>query len=87
MTLTRWAYGAEVGDVSEIFSVGRDYAIAMLTAIDNDEYASPEKVAAQLRAQVLRDKKYDYIVSSLAGTTPRGAGFEPRIGSCRLQAM
>lgn len=67
--VTRWAYGAEVGDVSEIFSVGKDYAIAMLTAIDNDEYASPEKVAAQLRAQVLRDKKYDYIVSSLAGTT------------------
>ena len=67
--VTRWAYGAEIGDVSEIFSVGKDYAIAMLTAIDNDEYASPEKVAAQLRAQVLRDKKYDYIVSSLAGTT------------------
>ena len=67
--VARWAYGAEVGDVSEIFSVGKDYAIAMLTAIDNDEYASPEKVAAQLRAQVLRDKKYDYIVSSLAGTT------------------
>lgn len=67
--MTRWAYGAEEGDVSDIFSVGKDYAIAVLTNIDNDEYASPEKVSAQLRAQVIRDKKYDYIVKSLSGTT------------------
>lgn len=67
--VVRWAYGAEPGDVSEIFTVGKDYVIAMLTAVDNDEYASMEKVEAQLRAQVLRDKKYDYIVKDLAGST------------------
>ena len=67
--LTRWAYGAEPGDLSEIFSVGKDYVIAMLTEVDNNEYASLEKVAAQVRAQVLRDKKYDHIVKSLSGTT------------------
>ena len=67
--VVRWVYGAEPGDVSEIFSVGKDYVIAMLTAVDNDEYASMEKVEAQLRAQVLRDKKYDYIVKDLAGST------------------
>lgn len=67
--LTRWAYGAEPGDLSEIFTVGNDYVIAMLTDIDDDEYASLEKVAAQVRAQVLRDKKYDYIVKELSGTT------------------
>lgn len=67
--LTRWAYGAEPGDLSEIFTVGNDYVIAMLTDIDNEEYASLEKVAAQVRAQVLRDKKYDYIVKELSGAT------------------
>ncbi len=67
--LTRWAYGAEPGDLSEVFSVGKDYVIAMLTDVDNDEYASLEKVVSQVRAQVLRDKKYDYIVKSLSGTT------------------
>lgn len=67
--LTRWAYGAEPGDLSEIFSVGKDYVIAMLTEVDDNEYASLEKVAAQVRAQVLRDKKYDHIVKSLSGTT------------------
>ena len=67
--VARWAYGAEVGDVSEIFPVGKDYVIAMLTEIDDNEFAPLEKVPAQIRAQVLRDKKYDYIVKELSGST------------------
>ena len=67
--ITRWAYGAEPGDVSEIFPAGKDYVVAMLTEIDDDEYASVEKMSAQIRAQVLRDKKYDYIVKELSGAT------------------
>ena len=67
--VARWAYGAEVGDVSEIFPVGKDYVIAMLTEIDDTEFAPLEKVSAQIRAQVLRDKKYDYIVKELSGST------------------
>ena len=67
--VARWAYGAEVGDVSEIFPVGKDYVIAMLTEIDDNEFVPLEKVSAQIRAQVLRDKKYDYIVKELSGST------------------
>ena len=67
--VARWAYGAEVGDVSEIFPVGKDYVIATLTEIDDNEFAPLEKVSAQIRAQVLRDKKYDYIVKELSGST------------------
>ena len=43
--------------------------IAILTGIDDDEYASLQKVSAQVRSQVMRDKKYDYIVKNLSGTT------------------
>ncbi len=67
--IARWAYGAEVGDVSEIFKVGKDYVVAVVTEIDNAEYTPLKKVAAQIRAQVLRDKKYDYLVKELAGST------------------
>lgn len=67
--VARWAYGAKEGDISEIFTVGKDYVIATLTEIDDEEYTPVEKVATQIRAQVLRDKKYDYIVKELAGTT------------------
>lgn len=67
--VARWAYDAEVGDVSEIFTVGKDYVIAMLTEIDDEQYAPVKKVSPQIRAQVLRDKKYDYILNELSGTT------------------
>lgn len=67
--VARWAYGAEEGDVSEIFTVGKNYVIATLTDIDDKEFAPLEKVSAQVRQQVLRDKKYDYIVKQISGST------------------
>ena len=67
--IVRWAYGAEKGDMSEIFKVGKDYVIAVLTGIDDEQYAPFDKVSAQVRSAVLRDKKYDYIVKEIAGTT------------------
>ena len=67
--VVRWAFGAKKGDVSEIFNVGKDYVIAILTGIDEEEYTPLKDVQAQVRAQVMRDKKYDYIVNELAGTT------------------
>lgn len=63
--IVRWAAGAKEGEISEIFNVGNDYVVAMLTEIDNAEYASLEKRQAQIRNAVLRDKKYDYIMKDL----------------------
>lgn len=67
--VARWAYGAEVGDVSEIFTVGDDYVIAILTGIDNEEYTDIQKVAPQIRQQLLADKKFNYIKNELKGAT------------------
>ena len=67
--LVRWAFGADKGDVSEIFNVGKDYIVAVVTDIDDNEYAPIAKVAQQIRSAVLIDKKYDYIVKELAGAT------------------
>ncbi len=67
--VARWAYGAKRATFSAIFNVGKDYVIATLTEIDDNEYAPLNKVSAQIRSQLLRDKKYDYIVKSLSGST------------------
>ena len=63
------AYGADKGDLSEIFKVGKDYVVAMLTDIDNSEYTPISKVAAQIRAQLLRDKKFEIIRKELSGAS------------------
>lgn len=62
--VARWAYGAKEGDLSAIFNVGKDYVIATLTEIDDNEYAPLNKVSAQIRSQLLRDK--NTIISSRA---------------------
>ncbi len=67
--LVRWAFGADKGDVSEIFNVGKDYVIAIVTDIDDEEYMPLSKIHTQVRAQLLRDKKYDYIVNELSGSS------------------
>lgn len=67
--VARWAYGADRGDVSEIFTVGKDYVVAVLTKIDDDEYTPLRDVAARIRAQVLRDKKFDHIRRELSGAS------------------
>ena len=71
--VARWAYGADKGDLSEIFKVGKDYVVALLTEIDDDEYASVKKAAPQIQNRLLRDKKYDYIVKNLSDASLAGA--------------
>ncbi|MDO4758495.1 MAG: SurA N-terminal domain-containing protein [Rikenellaceae bacterium] len=67
--VARWAYGAKVGDVSEIFSVGDDYVIATVTAIDDAEYRAVESVASQIRMELMRDKKFEYLKTQMVAPT------------------
>lgn len=67
--VARWAYGAKVGDLSEIFTVGDDYVIATLTAIDKAEYTPVEKVASQIRMQLMREKKFEAVKAQLTGAS------------------
>lgn len=67
--IVRWANNAKVGDVSDIFTVGGDYVIAVLSGIDDSRYMPVERAASEIRRILLRDKKYEYIVREMAGTT------------------
>ena len=67
--IVRWAYGAKKGDVSEIFNIGKDYVVATLTEIDDNEYRPLKSVQSQIHNAVLRDKKYAKLASEAAGST------------------
>ena len=67
--IVRWAYGAKKGDVSEIFNIGKDYVVAVLSGIDNEEYRPINAVQSQIQAAVLRDKKFEKIVADAKGST------------------
>ena len=79
--IVRWAYGAKVGEISEIFNLGDSYVVAMLTDIDNSEYVAFDDVRLQIAQYLQRDKKFEILKSQLAGATieevAKNTGVEP----------
>ncbi|MFR9495814.1 MAG: SurA N-terminal domain-containing protein [Rikenellaceae bacterium] len=67
--IARWAYGAEVGDISEIFKTESGYVVAMLTQVDDSDYRSVASVTPAIRAAILRDKKFAEVSKSISGST------------------
>ncbi|MDE7069418.1 MAG: SurA N-terminal domain-containing protein [Alistipes sp.] len=69
--LVRWAYGAKVGEMSEIFNTGSDYVVAVVTAIDDNEHVALKNVEENIRKILVRNKKRDDLAARMqgAGTT------------------
>lgn len=67
--LIQWAYKAEVGDVSGVFSLGNKYVIAVLTGIQEKGTADLASVRPQVEAIVRRDKKAALIAEKMKGNT------------------
>ncbi len=66
--VVRWANGAKVGDISEIFNLGDAYVVAMLTAIDDSKYQPLDDSRQFTISQTLRrNKKFDMIKEKYAG--------------------
>lgn len=65
----RWAQDAKVGDVSEIFKVGKDYVVAVLTGVNDSEFKTLPEVALQVRSALLHDKKFAEISKKMQGAT------------------
>lgn len=79
--IVRWAYGAKVGEISEIFNLGDSYVVAMLTEIDDSEYVAFDDVRLQIAQYLQRDKKFELLKSKFYGSTieevAKNAGVEP----------
>ena len=67
--VVRWAYGADVQEISEIFTLGNSYVVAMLTAIDDAEYLPVAEVSDMIRENLIREKKFEALKAKLAGSS------------------
>ncbi len=67
--IARWAFGAEPGDISEIFKTEEGYVVAMVSAVDDNEYTPMSTVAEGIRTMLLRDKKFEAVKAKLSGST------------------
>lgn len=69
LEVVRWANDAKVGAVSDIFNIGKDYVVAVVTTINDKEYKEVGEVANQIRTALLRDKKFEQIAAKMQGAT------------------
>lgn len=71
--IVRWAYNAKKGDVSEVFSVGDKFIVAVLTTIREKDKADFESVKARVEADYRKEKKAEQLMekakTALAGAT------------------
>ncbi len=67
--LVRWVNGAKTGDLSPIFKVDNGYVVATLTGINDNKYRSLEEATAQIKSELLKDKKFEYLANNIKGTT------------------
>lgn len=66
--LVKWAFGANVGDVSSPFLVGENYVVALLTAKFEEGSAELESVRALVEEEVRKMKKAELIAQKMNGT-------------------
>ncbi|MFI3302959.1 MAG: SurA N-terminal domain-containing protein [Rikenellaceae bacterium] len=67
--IARWAYGAKVGALSEIFKVDDGYVVAMLTVIDDAKFSTLESVTPVITRTLRNKKKFEAIKAELSGST------------------
>lgn len=66
--LVKWAYTAEVNDVSEIFEFGDQFVVATLTSARKEGYATIDDRRADLEVAVRREKKAQKMMTEMASS-------------------
>ena len=69
LEVVRWAADAKVGEVSDLIKLEDGYVVAVVTAIDNAEYKALDKVSAQIKNTLLRQKKAALLKEKMQGAT------------------
>lgn len=68
--LIKWAFKAEKGDVSSIFTVGKKHVVALLEEVTPAGLPSVDAVRDMVKAQVIKEKKFEELSKKItaAGT-------------------
>lgn len=65
--IVRWAFEAKEGDVSDVFECGEQFVVAVLTDVQDGEYAAIEDVKGELIIKARNEKKAERIMADWNG--------------------
>jgi peptidyl-prolyl cis-trans isomerase D len=69
--VVKWIYESKVNDISpRVFECDESFIVAMTTEINKKGYMPVDQVTPQLTAEILRDKKADYITNQINSVSP-----------------
>lgn len=63
--LVRWAYKAELGDISEVIELSDKFVIATLTKVAEKGYRPQEEVANMIKSTLIKEKKAQTIIDKI----------------------
>lgn len=63
--IVRWAYSAEKGDISKVFTLGNSYVIALLVDIKEKGILPLEQVKDQVTAGAIKEKKAEILLEKI----------------------
>lgn len=67
--VVRWAFTQKDGAVSDVFECDDKFVVAAVSDMNEDEYRTLSSVADEIKYQLLKEKKADYLAESLNGKT------------------
>ncbi len=74
--IVKWAYGADLNEISDVFDSGEEFVVAVLTEINKKGYMPLENISSVLKAELVKEKKADYIVKNLNEKIASGLSLE-----------
>jgi peptidyl-prolyl cis-trans isomerase D len=63
--IIQWVFKSSKNDVSDVFDCGTKFVVAMTTEVNKKGYKAVEKVSEQLKAEIIKDKKAEYMIKNL----------------------
>lgn len=64
--IVRWAFTGELNEVSDVYDTGDQFVVAIITEVNKDGYAPIETTSPQIKAELVKEKKADYIIKDIA---------------------
>lgn len=81
--MIKWAFEAELNQVSDVFEFGDNYVIAVLTKVNKKGFASIEEKKSELEFKVRKEKKAAMLIDEMKGLSLEEASsaFNTKIGN------
>jgi len=64
--IVRWAFGANLGNVSDVFDIGDQFVVAVVTEVNRKGAIPLDRVANQIREELIREKKAELMVRNIS---------------------